>query len=94
MTATFDKLKELLAKQGTLSKDDIDKAIAADGEMTPEEHVTLEAEKLEREKEKKADGAITMEQYLEALKVLDTAAEGSEEFKKAEALVNKYESGS
>jgi hypothetical protein len=34
-----------------------------------------------------------MEQYLEACKVLDTAEEGSEEYKKAEALVEQYEKG-
>jgi len=34
-----------------------------------------------------------MEQYLAACKVLDTAPAGSDEYKKAEALVEKYEKG-
>lgn len=92
MSQTFDKLKELLAKQNTLSDDDIEKMVSEHGAMTDEERVTLEAEKLEAEKKNKGD-TITMDQYLEALKVLDSAEEGSEEYKKAEALVDKYESG-
>lgn len=91
MSAAFDKLKELLKQKGTLTNEDIEKAIAEHGAMSGEEMTTLESEKLEMEKA--AGGKITMEQYLEALKVLDNAAEGSDEFKKAEAIVEKYESG-
>lgn len=90
MSATFDKLKELLKKQGTLSNEEIEKAIAADGPLSPEEMTALESEKLEMAKAK-AD-TVSMDDYLAALKVLDTAAEGSDEYKKAEALVDKYES--
>jgi hypothetical protein len=34
-----------------------------------------------------------MEQYLEALKVPDAAEEGSDEYTRAEDIVEKYESG-
>jgi len=91
MSETFDKLKELLAKQGNLSEDDINKAIAATGAMSDDERTKLEAERYEKERSK--DQKITLEQYLEASKVLDSAAEGSDEYKKALALVEKYESG-
>jgi hypothetical protein len=91
MSETFDKLKELLAKQGNLSEDDINKAIAASGAMNDTERTQLEAERYEKERAK--DQKITLEQYLEASKVLDSAAEGSDEYKKALALVEKYESG-
>jgi hypothetical protein len=91
MSETFDKLKELLAKQGSLSEDDINKAIAASGAMSDTERTQLEAERYEKERSK--DQKITMEQYLEASKVLDSAPEGSDEYKKALALVEKYESG-
>ncbi|MBZ0281303.1 MAG: hypothetical protein K8L97_11225 [Anaerolineae bacterium] len=91
MSETFDKLKEQLAKQGNLSEDDINKAIAATGAMSDDERTKLEAERYEKERTK--DQKITLEQYLEASKVLDSAAEGSDEYKKALALVEKYESG-
>ncbi len=91
MSETFDKLKEQLAKQGNLSEDDINKAIAATGAMSDDERTKLEAERYEKERTK--DQKITLEQYLEASKVLDSAAEGSDEYKKALVLVEKYESG-
>jgi hypothetical protein len=91
MSAAFDQLKALLEKQKKLSVVEIDKAVAEHGALTDEERVILESERFRLERE--AQDTVTMEQYLEALKVLDTAAEGSPEFVKAEALVNKYESG-
>ena len=93
MSATYDKLKALLDSQKKLSTEDIEKAIAADGDMTEEERTKLEADRLEMEKSQKSSEAVTMDQYLEALKVLDTAAEGSDEYKKADELVTRYESG-
>ena len=88
--SAFEKLKELLKSQGTLSNDDVEKLVAEHGEMTDDEKMWLESEKLELAK---AEATITMDQYLEALKVLDSAEEGSDEYNKAEALVDKYESG-
>lgn len=92
MSAAFDHLKGLLEKQKTLSKEDIDQAITAHGELTPDEMTWIESEKHRLERE--GQETVTMEQYLAALKVLDTVAEDSDEFKKADALVQKYESGS
>ncbi|PJF23051.1 MAG: hypothetical protein CUN56_02915 [Phototrophicales bacterium] len=89
---TYQKLKALLDEKKTLTKEDIDKFVAEHGDMTDEEKMQLEADRLEAEKSNKEE-TITMEQYLEACKVLDTAEEGSDEYKKAEAIVNKYESG-
>ncbi len=91
MSETFDKLKEMLTKQGTLSNDDVEKMVKEHGDMTDDEKMWLESErhKLERSQAE----TITLEQYLEATKVLDSAEEGSEEYKKAEALVEKYEAG-
>ena len=95
MSETYTKLKELLDKQKSLSQEDIDKMVKEHGEMTHDEMVHLESDRLEAAKEtaKTASDIVTMDQYLEACKVLDTAAEGSEEYKKAEAIVNKYEAG-
>ncbi|NWG18412.1 MAG: hypothetical protein HXY41_17445 [Chloroflexi bacterium] len=91
MSETFDKLKALLAAQNTLSEDEINQAIQASGPMTPEERAILDAEVHEKRREK--DQKITMEQYLEASKVLDTAAEGSDEYNKALKIVEAYEQG-
>jgi hypothetical protein len=91
MSETFDKLKSLLEKQGTLSEDDINNAVAAHGALSDIERTQLEAERYEKERSK--DQKITLEQYLEASKVLDSATEGSEEYNKALKLVEAYESG-
>ena len=91
MSESFDKLKALLAKQGTLSEDDITKMIAESGALSDEERTTLEAGRYEAERTK--GQKITLDQYLAASKVLDSAAEGSDEYKKALALVEAYESG-
>ena len=91
MSESFDKLKELIASQKTLSNEDVEKIVKEHGELTGEEKIWLESEKLRHAKEK--GGEVTMEQYLEACKVLDTAEESSDEYKKAEALVEKYEAG-
>jgi hypothetical protein len=94
MTETFDKLKALLDEKKTVSNEDIQKMVGDHGEMTPEEITELEALKLEAEKvTKKAGEEVSLDDYLAALKVLDEAAEGSDEYKKAEAAVEKYEAG-
>lgn len=92
MTETFDKLKALLEEQKTLSAEEIQKMVGEHGEMTGEEMVELEAKKLEVEKENKTE-EVSLDDYLAALKVLDDADEGSDEYKTAEATVQKYEAG-
>ena len=92
MTEAYDKLKAMLEEKKTLTNEDVEKMQAEHGNMTDEEKFDLEAKKLELEKADKTD-EVTMDDYLAALKVLDEAAEGSDEYKKAEATVDKYESG-
>lgn len=92
MSATFEKLKEMLKAKGALTNEEIAQVVAESGEMTAEEQTWIESERLELAK-KNAE-TVTMDQYLEALKVLDNAAEGSDEYKKAEAIVERYENGS
>jgi ElaB/YqjD/DUF883 family membrane-anchored ribosome-binding protein len=91
MSETFDKLKELLAKQGTFSEEDVNKLVAAHGALLPEERAKLDAEKHEQERAK--GQKITMDEYLAASKILDTTAEGSDEYNKALKIVETYESG-
>jgi hypothetical protein len=91
MSETYTRLKAMLDKQGTLSREEIEKMVAASGEMTAEEITLLEAER--HEKERASGKTISMEQYLEASKVLDTAPEGSDDYNKALKIVEAYESG-
>ncbi|HEX2907457.1 MAG TPA: hypothetical protein VHO69_11385 [Phototrophicaceae bacterium] len=91
MSETFDKLKAQLETQGKLSEEDITKAIEATGPMTPEERAKVDAENYEKSREK--ERKYTMDEYLAASKILDTAAEGSDEYNKALKIVEAYESG-
>ena len=91
MSATFDKLKKLLDEKGTLTTADVEAAEKADGALSEQEKFDLEAAK--HEKERSSSATITLEQYLEATKVLDSTPEDSEEHKKALVLVEKYEAG-
>ncbi len=92
MSETFDKLKAVLAEKKTLTNDEVEKMVAEHGEMTDEEKIELEAQKLEAEKANKSE-EVTLDDYLAALKVLDSAEEGSQDYKQAEAKVEKYEAG-
>ena len=91
MTATFDRLKAALQEKGTLSDEDIAQAVEEHGEMTAEENMQLAADIFERQRavEKK----VTMEQFLEANKILDTADENSEEYQKAQQIVDAFLAG-
>jgi len=91
MSATFDKLKAMLAEKGTLSNEEINAAVEEHGALSDEEMTWLESEKLKVEKE--SGDQITMDQYLEALNTLDSAEAGSDEHTKAETIVQRYESG-
>jgi hypothetical protein len=91
MSATFDKLKKLLDEKGTLSAADVEAAEKADGALSEQEKFDLEAAK--HEKERAGSATITLEQYLEATKTLDSTPEDSDEHKKALSLVEKYEAG-
>ncbi len=84
MSEIFDKLKAKLAESGNLT----DEEINSPG-LTDEEKIWLSAERHSKERDKQVK--ITLEQYVAANKVLDTAAEGSNEYKEAEKIVEAYE---
>jgi len=90
MTETFEKLKALLEEQGTLSEADIAGMEAEQGEMTDEERIWLSAEIHDRMQ--RAGDEITVEQYLEATQVLDSAEPGSPEYEEAQRIVEAFES--
>lgn len=95
MTKAFDELKKVLKEKGQLTPEDFEKATKEHGEMTEEEKAELSATQLEMEKEKKKKEkkGVTVEEYLEATKTLETAKEGSDEWKKAQEVVKRFEAG-
>lgn len=84
MSENFEKLKAKLAESGNLT----DEEISAAG-LTDEEKIWLNAERYARQRDKQE--VITLEQYVAANKVLDTAPEGSTEFNDAQKIVDAYE---
>jgi hypothetical protein len=91
MSETFDKLKALLAEQKDLSVEDVEKQVKETGDMTDDEKMWLESEKMKLQRQD--DATVTMDEYLAATQTLDSAEEGSDEYKKALAIVEKFESG-
>jgi hypothetical protein len=84
MSENFDKLKAKLAETGTLTDEEIQSA-----NLTEEEKIWLNAERYARQRDKQ--DVITLEQYVAANKVLDTATEGSPEYVEAQRIVDLYE---
>lgn len=87
MSAAYDKLVKLLEEKGSLENTDIESTTKELGEMTPQEMIDLSAAQLK----KQPKTSISMEQYLAATKVLDSAAEGSPEYEAALKVVEAYE---
>ena len=84
MSENFDKLKAKLVETGTLTDEEIQSA-----NLTEEEKIWLNAERYARQRDKQE--VITLEQYVAANKVLDTAKEGSPEYVEAQRVVDLYE---
>lgn len=92
MTKAYDTLAKQLKEKKKLAQEDIDKVEKEHGAMTDEERVKLAAEMHAYQTEEREGEKITLEQYVEASKVLDAAKEGSEEYKKALKIVEAFES--
>jgi len=91
MSETFEKLKAILTEKQALDNTEVEKMVVEHGEMTDDEKMWLESER--HSLERASGETITMDQYLEACKVLDSTDEGAEAYKEAEAIVEKYEAG-
>jgi hypothetical protein len=89
--SAFEHLKKVLEEKGTLTPEEVTTAESQHGTMTDEEKFWLESEKHKKETENRQ--TVTMDEYLAASAVLDTAAEGSDEYNKALAIVERFESG-
>lgn len=90
MTQAFDEARKLLDARGVLTDHEIAALVAQHGDMTDDERVWLEGEIYDRLNSGRAQ--VTMEQYLEAVQILDSADPASPEYRKAEAIVNAFES--
>ncbi len=90
MTETFEKLKALLNATGTLTIDEIARAEGESGPLTDEERLWLSVEQHDRLKREGAE--ITLEQYVEAARTLETAPPDSAEYVQAQRIVEAFES--
>jgi len=84
MSDAFEALKAKLAQTGTLTDEEI-----AAADLTEEQKLWLNAERYAKQRD--TSETVTLEQYLEASKVLDSAPEGSPEYEAALKIVERYE---
>jgi hypothetical protein len=87
MGESFDKLMKLLKEKGSVSDEEIKKITDESGELSEAEHIEFSLAQVEGGKKTE----ITLEEYLKATKILDTAEEGSDEYKAAEKIADEYE---
>ena len=91
MSAGFEHLKKVLEEKGTLSPEEVAAVEKEHGPLTDEEKFWLESEMHKKDHAERQ--SVTMDEYLAASKVLDSAEEGSDEYKKALEIVEKFEAG-
>ncbi len=84
MSDAFEKLKAKLTETGSLTDEEI-----AAAELTEEQKLWLNAERYAKQRD--TSETVTLEQYLEANKVLDSTAEDSPEHQAALKIVERYE---
>ncbi len=84
MSENFEKLKTKLAETGNLTDDEINNS-----NLTDDEKLWLSAERHAKVRDKQE--TITLEQYVAANKVLDTAKEGTPEYAEALKTIEAYE---
>lgn len=84
MSDAFEKLKAKLMETGSLTDEEI-----ATAELTEEQKLWLNAERYAKQRD--TSETVTLEQYLEANKVLDSTAEDSPEHQAALKIVERYE---
>ena len=92
MTQAYDELAKALKANKKITPEDIEKAEKEHGSLTDDERVRLAAELHELESKTREGEKISVEQYIEAAKIVETAKEGSEEYKKAQRIVDAFES--
>ena len=90
----FEALRKIVEEKGKFTPEDMEKAAKAHGPLSDQEKADIAALQLEVEKKhKKEEKAVTFEEFLEATKAMESAKEDSDEWKKAKAIVDKFEAG-
>ncbi len=102
MSKTFDELMKILNDQGEIPDEKAKAIIAEHGPLSEEEKKQLAAaikmkkaltKKDDQKKEDKpGDGEVSMDDYIQALSVLDSEAATAEEKEKAKKVIDKFES--
>jgi hypothetical protein len=103
MTKTFDELMKILEEKGTISEEEGANLIKEHGALTDEEKKNLAAalrmkRALSKDAPKPADGTpatdeeVSMDDYLQALSVLDSEAASAEDKANAQTIKEKFES--
>lgn len=89
MTDAFEHLKTLLQKQGALTEAEVAVAETRLGPVTADERLWLSVEAhILRER---VGDAITLEQYVQAARQLDTSPPGSPEYERALRIMTAFE---
>ena len=107
MSKTFDELMKVLEKKGVIPDEDALATIKEHGPLTDEEKKQVAAaikmkkaltksddkkDDKDKKDEKKDDGEITLDDYLQALSVLDSDEATKEDKDKAQKAKDKFES--
>lgn len=107
MSKSFDELMKILEQKGTIPDEDALKTIKDNGPLTDEEKKQVAAaikmkkaltksddkkDDKDKKDEKKDDGEATLDDYLQALSVLDSDAASKEDKDKATKVKDKFES--
>jgi hypothetical protein len=107
MTKTFDELMKMLEDKGAIPDDEATRLIKEHGPLTDDEKKDLAAaikmkkaltpggekkDKEEGEKKAEATEEVSMDDYLNALSVLDSEAASQEEKAKAQKVKEQFES--
>lgn len=89
MTRAFEHLERLLQEQGSLTEGDVVTTETQLGPVTADERLRLsvEAHMLRR----RAGETITLEQYVQATRQLETSPPGSPEYERALGIMTAFE---
>ena len=104
MSKTFDELMKVLEQKGAIPDEDALKTIKEHGPLSDEEKkqvaaaikmkkaLTTKSDDKKDDKDKKDDGEVTLDDYLQAHSVLDSDAASKEDKDKAQKAKDKFES--
>lgn len=89
MTKAFEQLRTLLQRQGTLTDEDFATIESQYGSVTDAERLWLSIEAHDR-RQREGD-AITVEQYVQATRLLESSPPGSPDYERARRIMDAFE---